>query len=357
MTINAPARVAADTKDLHGAVSRLGKTLDKGFTTDICAAAKQKELDRHALAGIIAEHLFHEGRFNVGEAFVKEAGIANADAIKAPYASMHTVLTELLPNRNLKPAIQWAQEHQTALWGPEGEPSDLEFSIHRLAFLQTLQREGPSAALIYSRKYFPMFQSTHMPAIQQLTCALCFAKNKITSSSGTMNKKGDIVATDIWTLRGPYASLLDEQLWVDVARDFARQCCALLGQAQDSPLLVATAAGAAALPTLLKLANVSSSISADLGGDSNQLPVEVPLGREFVFHSIFACPVSKEQSTPTNPPMMLPCGHALCKASIRRIAKAENRVFKCPYCPAEATMNQCLEITFGDLSEKASALQ
>lgn len=40
------------------------------------------------------------------------------------------------------------------------------------------------------------------------------------------------------------------------ARDFVRQCCVLLGQAQDSPLLVTVAAGAAALPTLLKLAAV-----------------------------------------------------------------------------------------------------
>ena len=42
------------------------------------------------------------------------------------------------------------------------------------------------------------------------------------------------------------------------ARDFVRQCCVLLGQAQDSPLLVTVAAGAAALPTLLKLATVIS---------------------------------------------------------------------------------------------------
>ena len=115
----------------------------------------------------------------------------------------------------------------------------------------------------------------------------------------------------------------------------------LLGQAQDSPLLVTVAAGAAALPTLLKLATVISDQvltsacgccslllvqalaaalrcsrscltslklppppplpfvqpqpAADLAGAAEQLPVELPLGREFVFHSIFACPVSRDQ--------------------------------------------------------------
>ena len=50
------------------------------------------------------------------------------------------------------------------------------------------------------------------------------------------------------------------------ARDFVRQCCVLLGQAQDSPLLVTVAAGAAALPTLLKLATViGDQVGQDAG--------------------------------------------------------------------------------------------
>ena len=35
-----------------------------------------------------------------------------------------------------------------------------------------------------------------------------------------------------------------------------------------------------------------------LAGAAEQLPVEIPLGREFVFHSIFACPVIREQVRP-----------------------------------------------------------
>ena len=34
---------------------------------------------------------------------------------------------------------------------------------------------------------------------------------------------------------------------------------------------------------------------AELAGAAEQLPVEIPLGQEFVFHSIFACPVSRDQ--------------------------------------------------------------
>ena len=109
-------------------------------------------------------------------------------------------------------------------------------------------------------------------------------------------------------------------------------------------------AGAAALPTLLKLASVVAKTqpTSDLAGQGDELPVEVPLGREFVFHSIFACPVSREQSLPDNPPMMLPCGHCICRQSISRIAKSATRAFKCPYCPQEASMQQCMELHFPD---------
>ena len=34
---------------------------------------------------------------------------------------------------------------------------------------------------------------------------------------------------------------------------------------------------------------------AELAGAAEQLPLEIPLGPEFVFHSIFACPVSRDQ--------------------------------------------------------------
>lgn len=44
---------------------------------------------------VIAEHLFHEGLFDIGRRFVEEAGVAGGEALQRPYASMHTVLQEV----------------------------------------------------------------------------------------------------------------------------------------------------------------------------------------------------------------------------------------------------------------------
>lgn len=357
--------ISSDTKELHGAVGKLGKSVDKEFSTDICGAMRQVPLDRHILDRVVAEHLYHEGAFDVADAFVTEAGILDGDDLKAPYASMHAIL-EQLRQHNLAPALAWAEENREALrqkgttattvlapkpvpgsnaWfkgssngNSSSPPSSFEFSLRRLAFLQTLQTSGQPAALEYARQHFPDFKTTQMKEIQRLMGALCYFK------------RAKAKAGPNGPFSGTYADLLGDQLWKEVALDFQRQSCWLMGQAQDSPLLVTTAAGAAALPTLLKLASVVSKTqpAADLAEQSNELPVEVPLGQEFVFHSIFACPVSREQSNAENPPMMLPCGHCLSKHSVLRVAKSVTRAFKCPYCPREATLQQCMELHFPD---------
>lgn len=110
-----------------------------------------------------------------------------------------------------------------------------------------------------------------------------------------------------------------------------------------------TAAGAAALPALVKMAGVMERSGQDWDR-CEQLPTDINLGPEFVFHSTFACPVSKDQSTPDNPPKLLPCGHVLCEQSIAKIAdRSRTRVFKCPYCPMEARADNTRALVFPDV--------
>lgn len=105
--------------------------------------------------------------------------------------------------------------------------------------------------------------------------------------------------------------------------------------------------GTTALPVIMKVYNIMS-VKKTEWSQQDELPVEIPLDDSLRFHSVFACPVSKEQATEENPPMMMPCGHVICKESLLRLSR-NSRVtskFKCPYCPNESSADQAVEVYF-----------
>ena len=61
------------------------------------------------------------------------------------------------------------------------------------------------------------------------------------------------------TAESPYAHLLDNRLWQEVADLFVRDACALMGLSVESPLAVAVNAGCTALPALLNIKQVSEN--------------------------------------------------------------------------------------------------
>jgi len=190
-----------------------------------------------------------------------------------------------------------------------------------MRFLCILRNQSHQEALLYARSELARFATRYSVEFQQLMG--CFLYQSRLESS-------------------PYSSLTSEALWTELVHEFSRDCCRVLGIAQESPLHTVVAAGSKALPTLLKASRMSFAVD---WSNSTQLPVELELDREFQFHSIFVCPVSRDESNADNPPMILPCGHVLCKNSISRLPRGNSR-FKCPYCPSEQVPSECREISF-----------
>merc|ERR1712096_268822 len=104
-------------------------------------------------------------------------------------------------------------------------------------------------------------------------------------------------------------------------------------------------AGCMMLPESLKMANLMSKRGLRLPDGAAPLQIEANLGRDFQYHSVFVCPVSREQSTPDNPPVQLPCGHVVCRLSMMQLVRANSR-FKCPYCPTDVHLEQVKYISF-----------
>ena len=118
---DALADMYSQTKELHGAVNKLGKVkgtavcapvlltvsllkalpllqaVEKAFAPDVCEASKDVPLDDDTLDQVIAQHFFQQGEFEVGRLFVEEAGISNGDQLMAPYEAMHDVLQHVSP--------------------------------------------------------------------------------------------------------------------------------------------------------------------------------------------------------------------------------------------------------------------
>lgn len=313
------SQLESTQKELNVALSKYPKLLEKSFNPDISKAYRNIDFDAHTVNHIIASHFYREGRFDLGDCFVNESNEQDAASNKSPFLEMFQIL-EAMKSRDLNPALNWAARNHDQL---NQNGSDIEFKLHRRQFVEILLKKGRDEALKYARAFFNPFSSKHMPEIQKLMACLLFAGRLDTS---------------------PYAELLSSIHWDKLSEELARQFCNLMGQSYESPLSVTIGAGVQGLPTLLKLMNVMTGKKQEWQS-MKQLPVPVDLEREFQFHSIFVCPVSRDQVSEENPPMLLSCGHVLCKQSITKLSKNNStRPFKCPYCPAEVEAGQCKQL-------------
>ncbi|KAJ4843114.1 hypothetical protein Tsubulata_002898 [Turnera subulata] len=307
-------------KELNGNLSKFPKVLEKTFNPDISKAHRNIDFDFHIVNQIIASHFYRLGLFDLGDCLINEAGEPEAAALRSQFVELYQIL-EAMKVRNLEPALQWVSANREKL---KQNGSVLELKLHRVQFVEILKRGSHSDALNYAKTYLSPFASNHLKEIQKLMVCIMWI--------GRLE-------------RCPHSDLLASIQWEKLSEELARDFCNLLGQSFQSPLSVAIAAGIEGLPTLLKLANVMAAKKQEWQA-MKQLPVPVDLGREFQFHSIFVCPVSRDQGTEENPPMLMPCLHVLCKQSIMKLSKGSSRTFKCPYCPAEASVAQCRQLYF-----------
>jgi E3 ubiquitin-protein transferase RMND5 len=285
-------------------------------------------------------HLLREGKFNVATTFVHETRPHNAIPLRSPgpggehewevrnealhrqFSEMYHILDQLRQHHTLEPAISWAREHSAVL---ESRASNLEFELCKLQFLSSFLGLGGSndiemdvmerilRANLYAREAFGPFYNRYGPEIRKLVGSIPFYQNLSESPHG------HLFAMD--------------RIWDEVASSFTKEFCSLLGLSADSPLFIAATAGAIALPVLQKVKGIMRAKRTEWTTEE-EMPVEISLPPSYSFHSIFVCPVSKEQATDANPPMMLPCGHVICNDSMLNASRGQR--FKCPYCPAES---------------------
>ncbi|KAG8235781.1 hypothetical protein J437_LFUL016310 [Ladona fulva] len=280
-----------DHRVSHNSVSKVGKAIDRNFVSDFASTSREDVFlgpDKVQLLNqVICQHFYRQGMLDIAEELAKEAGLKAEEDNKEPFSELNRIL-DCLKAQDLGPALDWACAHRENLLAKN---SSLEFKLHRLRFVGLI-KEGPSRqaeAVQYARTHFPQFVQRHDKEIQSLMGTLLFLPQGIR--------------------RSPYNHLLDPNLWVEICDVFTRDACMLLGLSVDSPL-----------------------------------SIKIDLGPECTYHSVFACPILRQQCSESNPPLRLVCGHVISRDALNKLSSG-NKV-KCPYCPVEMSTADARHVYF-----------
>ncbi|XP_041476747.1 E3 ubiquitin-protein ligase RMND5A-like isoform X1 [Lytechinus variegatus] len=318
------SRLSNEHKDIHSSVSKVGKSIDKNFVSELIDLNQDPTYgneDRMKLLNtVIFEHFLRQGMLDIAENLSQESNLDVSDSAKEPFVEINRILAAL-QEKNLQPALQWAANHREQL---RSQNSSLEFKLHRLHFIELI-RQGPEKqieALLYAR-HFSQFAGAHEKELQVLMGSFLYIRQGLEAS--------------------PYARLLDPVNWLEICDVFTQDACSLLGLSIESPLTVGVSAGTIALPALQKIKQVMQQRQCHVMWTAkDELPIEVELEPRQRYHSIFACPILRQQASENNPPMRLACGHAISRDSLNKLING-NKI-KCPYCPVESSPNDAKQL-------------
>ncbi|XP_031348577.1 E3 ubiquitin-protein ligase RMND5A [Photinus pyralis] len=321
------SRLATDHRDLHSTVSKVGKAVDRNFTADFAVTSRDdifNEQEKLAVLNkVVYQHFCRQGMQDVANELAKEASVKIECGSSETFMELNHIL-ESLKNKELEPALAWATALHDNL---EAINSTLEFKLHRLKFIELLKQGAAyqTEAIAYARLHFGQFVKRHEKDIQMLMGMLLFVPNGISSS--------------------PYHFMLDNEMWIEIYEVFTLDACNLLGVSVDSPLATCVNAGCTAIPALLNIKQVMMQRQVTgIWNGKDELPIEIDLGTDKRYHSMFACPILRQQSTESNPPMRLLCGHVISRDALTKLSSGNK--MKCPYCPIEQSPTDAKLIFF-----------
>ncbi|KAI6109149.1 CTLH/CRA C-terminal to lish motif domain-containing protein [Pisolithus croceorrhizus] len=312
-------------KEIYNAIVRLGKALDKTFTQPLPSYDPLFMSDdaKASLDAIVAVHFLRTGQFSAAEMFIQESGVTIDTEIRGKFEELHRILTALRMH-DIDPALKWCSKNRQFL---QSKSSPLEFYLHRSQYIRLLlacKAPDYQPAISYANTVLRNFYTEHPVELGRLMTCFTYL-SKLDSS--------------------PYADLASSTVHTDLESLFATEYCASLGMSRQAPLKVVGDIGAGGALARIEKARTVMKEKKSEWSQNDELPIEITLAPENRYHSIFACPVSKEQSTEQNPPMMMMCGHVITKDSLHKLSKVNGRV-KCPYCPAESVQTSALRIYF-----------
>jgi translation elongation factor EF-G len=224
-------------KDLHGSISKIGKTIDKCFQSDFGNVPIFELFDKpeklKLIYMIICEDLYRQGRMSIAQKLIDETNLNDNDLFNVEKNFLEEINTilENLREKNLLPALDWCERKRDEL---NKSGSLLEFELHKMRFVQLLQTADFDQVRTYlaNLRQYSITTGQCKEAVNELMGALLFFQRDLTVS--------------------PYKHLLEPHLWLQLSDLFMQQAFQQVGLAQDSPLYVVMKIGFQALPALMR---------------------------------------------------------------------------------------------------------
>ncbi|WVQ83946.1 hypothetical protein IAT38_006090 [Cryptococcus sp. DSM 104549] len=369
--VKSKKEVEKGLKGWYAALGNVGKAVDKSFPPNLDAISKAyedpdlfaTEEASLALDRVVLDSLGRRGLWDAVEAMEKETSLIYPEYKRTLSVELQRITTSILSS-DLTPALEWCETHRAFLLSPP-HPSALPYYLHRAVFNSL---ENPVEAYAYANKHMKFYLPTQ-ELLPLLGSALFKAKGGAAAGAGagadgadadvpmdggdSLKKKTSTTAVTAIstptpsTPPHPYLDLKGEMDLDELVKMFRAEFCRRHQWPKEDPLEVVVDLGSrgGALNVVEKARRVMGEHLGHIRTWTD-LPIEVPVPPSRRYHSVFVCPVSKEQATEANPPKMLTCGHVIASESFDRLLKGGRRVVKCPYCPVETSQTGAQRLYF-----------
>merc|ERR1719400_637878 len=176
-------KIATEHRDLHSSVSKVGKAIDRNFVSDFDCTSREDVFSglskSSLLTEVILQHLYREGKLEIGETLSKESGIVQYQDIRGPFIELNNIL-EALKTRDLGPVLERVAKNREAL-NRRGttllfsevdgiqsvkQKNSLELRLHKLKFIELLRQSKKMEAIKYARQNFPSFVAGQEKEVQ-----------------------------------------------------------------------------------------------------------------------------------------------------------------------------------------------
>lgn len=330
------ANINMSNKKIYKYVSKLGKRIEKLKSfPDRNINFHNIDFDHKALKEAIAEYIvFHSINHNQEQQLdglddiCEEMGLVEPESIKEKIAKMQEIqrIENIIKEKDIDEFMKWVTSH-------EGKLNSVKSGIPVIAYqIYIVKEAGDGNNLVKVRelckKLSVKFQQNKLQ-MKQFIAALVF-NNK---TAATDNSEKDQILASLLQRYKPY---LDVNLkWKAIETAFLHDVCAIYNIPNKNPLFEVFKAGVSNYSKFINLQGIGED------GNMDDVEINIDIGKEFTYHNIVVCPVSKEICSSDNPPVLLTCGHVISDASAKKLANFSgnslNKKFKCPVCPSEQT--------------------